>query len=75
MATKGKETLHEIPCGYKNVTFGDKTVSMGFSISRNKEWTPNKIMSIFVGKRLTVKLFAGTSDASRRDGEGGHAPG
>lgn len=56
-----KTTIHDLPVAWKNVSFGDKTVSIGFSMSRGKT-SPAAIDKILTGKRLTCKLFAGIGE-------------
>ena len=58
-----KDKPIEIPVSFKNVTFGDKLVSIGFATSRTKSFPPNKADSILTGKRLTLKIFVGAPAA------------
>jgi hypothetical protein len=60
-----KKAIHELPVSWRNVSFGDKDVSIGFSMSRGKH-SPMAIDKILTGKRLSCRLFAGPGT----DGDG-----
>lgn len=70
MARKNTSTETTFPVAYSNVNFGDKTVSMGFSISRGNI-TPAQADKLFCGMRLTVKATA--SSIKAKSGSNGTA--
>lgn len=61
MARKAAPATAEtkVPCKFKNINFGDKIVSIGFSVSRGN-LTVGQADKLLTCKRLTVKLFAST---------------
>jgi len=55
---KNSKPVKEFPVSYGNVSFGDRTASVGLSISRGN-CTVNEADKAFTGKRLTMTMFAG----------------